>query len=126
MSPSQLYIMSYPLVQFASDTLSSVRNATSNNITLQINLVALLLTALADVTIFCDLPSVHELFNHHKVLHKCLDVSRDTLNQTSVSLELKLQLIACLLRPFRITLQKHTNTKVPTLTDFLANGLFVF
>ena len=74
--PSTLYGMSYPLVQFSSDTVTKTGSARA----LRINLISLLLSGLADVVIFGEVEAIIELFHHHKVLYKCLDLARDVLS----------------------------------------------
>jgi hypothetical protein len=101
--------MSYPLAQFSSDTLITLRDV-SNKSHLKLNLVQLMLTALADVTLCCDVKSIHELYNHYKVLYKCLDVYRDS--SVVIGKKVLAQLTVGLLRPFRITLQRYVGSKV--------------
>ena len=67
--------MSYPLVQFSSDTVTKTGSARA----LRINLISLLLSGLADVVIFGEVEAIIELFHHHKVLYKCLDLASDVL-----------------------------------------------
>ena len=103
--------MSYPITQFASDTLTSTKNSPAN-LPLRLNLVVLLLTGLADVVLFGDLQMCFaELFQHHKVLQKCLEVAKDSLDHELVNKETKLGILVSLWRTFRIVLEKHGNAK---------------
>ena len=78
--------MSYPITQFASDTLTSTKNSTEDNLPLRLNLVVLLLTGLSDVVLFGDLQLCFaELFQHHKVLQKCLEVAKDSLGMLAIN-----------------------------------------
>ena len=110
--------MSYPLVQFTSDTLTTTKAAASSgHLLLRLHLMALLLTCMADVLIFGSLDMIIELLHQHKVLHKCLELARDALSPglgggTGLESELKVQMLTCLLRVFRVTLEKHANPKV--------------
>ena len=123
--------MSYPLVQFAADSL---RNS-SIHIQLRINLVALLLTSLSDVSLSNDLQALHDLLHHYKVLNKCADVVHECFRpkQTSTSISSShyeqqpsnkptqaigtmsnnemtaIHLTTILLRTFRTTLEKYGN-----------------
>ena len=125
--------MSYPLVQFAADSL---RNS-SIHIQLRINLVALLLTSLSDVSLSNDLQALHDLLHHYKVLNKCADVVHECFRpkQTSTSISSShyeqqpsnkptqaigtmsnnemtaIHLTTILLRTFRTTLEKYGNPK---------------
>ena len=115
-SNSLLYTMSYPLVQFASDTLTSTKNLPSN-VSLRLNLAALLLSGLSDVVLFGDLQlCFSELFQHHKVLHKCLEVVKDALVHAQVKNGVKISILLCLWRTFRIILEKHANPKTMKTT----------
>ena len=115
-SNTLLYTMSYPLAQFASDTLTSTKNSPSN-INLRLNLVALLLTGLSDVVLFGDLQlCFSELFQHHKILHKCLEVVQNALGHTQVKNEVKISTLVCLWRTFRVILEKHANPKAVKTT----------
>ena len=96
--------MSYPLVQFASDTLA----ASKNSLGLKVNLMTLLLTALSDVVIFGEIQAISDLFFHHRCLDKCLEISQA---------ELKIQVVPALLRLFRICLEKHANHKALKLKN---------
>ena len=110
-TPSTLYVMSYPLVQFASDSLNSLRNNSVNS-QLRINLVALLLTSLSDVCLSNDLQALHELLHHYKVFNKCVAVIQDSFkHSTTVNQTTNVQLTAALLRSFRMTLEKYGNPK---------------
>ena len=95
--------MSYPLVQFASDTVTKTSARA-----LRINLISLLLSGLADVVIFGEVEAIIELFHHHKVLYKCLDLARDVQSSADLVNEIKLHVVASLMRAFRVTLEKHT------------------
>ena len=112
-SNSLLYTMSYPLVQFASDTLTSTKNLPSN-ISLRLNLAALLLTGLSDVVLFGDLQlCFSELFQHHKILHKCLEVVKDAFKLKN---GVKISILLALWRTFRVILEKHANPKTMKTT----------
>ena len=107
LSSSHLYGMSYPLTQFASDTLTKTQN-----LRLRVNLVTLLLTGLADVVIFGEVEAIVQLLHHHKVLYKCLEIAQQdlaTLEDQDPLSDLRVRLVAALLRVFRVTLQKHAN-----------------
>ena len=101
-----LYGMSYPLVQFASDTVTK-----TSSTSLRINLISLLLSGLSDVVIFGEVEAIIELFHHHKVLYKCLELAQDVLSSTDILNELKVHIVSTLIRVFRATLTKHTNHK---------------
>ena len=105
-----LYAMSDSLILFASDTLTTTQHASSGHFLLRLHLMVLILTCLADVVIFGEAGAIMELFHQHKVLHKCLEVSRDALLLSES--DLKVQMLSCLLRVFRVTLKKHANPKV--------------
>ncbi len=110
--------MSYPLVQFSSDTLSSIKDVSGKDL-LKVHLVELMLTALADVTLCCDVKPVHELYNHYKVLYNCLNVLKLWLKpaQGDAKHVLVMQLVLGLLRPFHIVINRYIGSKVNLLTS---------
>ena len=116
LTPSTLYSMSHPLVQFAADSLKNVRSKSSISFQLRMNLVSLLLTSLSDVCLSNDLQALHDLLHKYKVLHKCTEMieacKSKPQNSTVVGQTSIVHLTATLLRCFRMALEKYGNPRV--------------
>ncbi len=110
--------MSYPLVQFAADTLASLDNA-GNKDFIKVHLVELMLTSLADVTLSCEVKPLHELYNSHKVLRHLLNVMKQ-LSKSSEGegrLALMIQIVLGTLRLFNAVINRFFESRVRKISS---------